>query len=62
MYDYSVHLRGIYLFATGQLSAGFWVSRQVRILVLYKGVELRKDFSADGERSGRGFILLQIES
>ena len=32
------------------LQAGFAVSRQVRIPVFYKGVELKKDFYADGER------------
>ena len=34
------------------LQAGFSVRRQVRIPVFYKGVELRKDFYADGERRG----------
>ena len=29
------------------LQAGFYVSRQVRIPVFYKGVELKKDFYAD---------------
>ena len=35
------------------LQAGFSVRRQVRIPVFYKGVELKKDFYADGERTDR---------
>ena len=42
------------------LQAGFSVSRQVRIPVFYKGVELKKDFYAD--MVVNGCILLELKA
>ena len=42
------------------LQAGFSVSRQVRIPVFYKGVELKKDFYADMIVDGR--IILELKA
>jgi GxxExxY protein len=42
------------------LQAGFSVSRQVRIPVFYKGVELKKDFYADMIVDGRIILELKV--
>ena len=44
------------------LQAGFSVSRQVRIPVFYKGVELKKDFYADMIVDGRIILELKVVS